>query len=106
MPVEVRSLSIIQLKNGIDKYWRKTATKYVDKDWMRQPLRQKANIDKSAMKKDEKDQIKTRALEAGVVEPVHLLALQNAIMIAKIMRYEYPQDWYASVYEMLYKFSC
>lgn len=28
IPVEVRYLAIIQLKNGIDKYWRKTATKY------------------------------------------------------------------------------
>lgn len=59
-------------------------------------LCQKANVNNSAIKKDEKDQIKTRALEAGVVEPVHLLALQNALMIAKIMRYEYPQDWFAS----------
>jgi hypothetical protein len=28
LPYEVRYLAIIQLKNGIDKYWRKTATKY------------------------------------------------------------------------------
>jgi len=27
LPVELRYLAIIQLKNGIDKYWRKTATK-------------------------------------------------------------------------------
>lgn len=27
LPVEVRYMAIIQLKNGIDKYWRKTATK-------------------------------------------------------------------------------
>lgn len=27
LPVEMRYLAIIQLKNGIDKYWRKTATK-------------------------------------------------------------------------------
>jgi hypothetical protein len=27
LPLEVRYLAIIQLKNGIDKYWRKTATK-------------------------------------------------------------------------------
>lgn len=27
LPVEVRYLAIIQLKNGIDKYWRKTALK-------------------------------------------------------------------------------
>lgn len=29
LPIEVRYLAIIQLKNGIDKYWRKTAQKYV-----------------------------------------------------------------------------
>ena len=27
LPFEVRLLAIIQLRNGIDKYWRKTATK-------------------------------------------------------------------------------
>jgi len=27
LPVEVRYMAVIQLKNGIDKYWRKTATK-------------------------------------------------------------------------------
>ncbi|RAK86197.1 importin 11 [Aspergillus costaricaensis CBS 115574] len=73
VPPEVRYLSIIQLKNGIDKYWRKTAT--------------------NAIKKEEKERIKTRALQAGVVEPAPLLALHNALMIAKIMRYEFPQDW-------------
>ncbi|KKK19194.1 putative importin 11 [Aspergillus ochraceoroseus] len=73
VPLEARYLSIIQLKNGIDKYWRKTAP--------------------NAIKKDEKDQIKVRALQAGVIEPAPLLALQNALMVAKIMRHEFPQDW-------------
>ena len=27
LPIEIRYLAIIQLKNGIDKYWRKTALK-------------------------------------------------------------------------------
>jgi len=31
LPLEVRYLAVIQLKNGIDKYWRKTATKYAPK---------------------------------------------------------------------------
>ncbi|KAF9895413.1 hypothetical protein FE257_000319 [Aspergillus nanangensis] len=73
VPGEVRYLAIIQLKNGIDKYWRKTAT--------------------NSIKKEEKEQIKMRALQAGVVEPAPLLALHNALMIAKIMRYEFPHDW-------------
>ena len=37
LPVEVRYLAIIQLKNGIDKYWRKTATKYVVSMPLRNP---------------------------------------------------------------------
>ncbi|KAJ9198731.1 hypothetical protein DTO271D3_6115 [Paecilomyces variotii] len=73
VPAEVRYLAIIQLKNGIDKYWRKAAS--------------------HALKKEEKEKIKTRALEAGIVEPAPLLALHNALMIAKIVRHEFPQDW-------------
>ncbi|CAG7924157.1 unnamed protein product [Penicillium olsonii] len=73
VPNEVRYLAIIQLKNGIDKYWRKTAA--------------------NAIKQEEKHHIKTRALEAGIVEPAPLLALHNSLMIAKIMRFEFPQDW-------------
>ncbi|KAJ5774329.1 Armadillo-like helical [Penicillium paradoxum] len=73
VPNEVRYLAIIQLKNGIDKYWRKTAA--------------------NAIKSEEKQHIKTRALDAGIIEPAPLLALHNSLMIAKIMRYEFPQDW-------------
>ncbi|KAL4779600.1 armadillo-type protein [Aspergillus varians] len=73
VPLEARYLAIIQMKNGIDKYWRKTAP--------------------NAIKKEEKEQMKFRALQAGVVEPVPILALHNAFVLAKIMRLEYPQDW-------------
>jgi hypothetical protein len=47
----------------------------------------------SAILKDEKEQIKTRALKAGVEEPARQLALQNALMVAKILRFEFPHDW-------------
>ena len=73
LPFEVRYLSVIQLKNGVDKYWRKTAT--------------------NAIKKDEKDLIRLRSLESGINEPDRRLALQVSIVIAKITRYEYPHDW-------------
>jgi transcription termination factor NusB len=73
LPTEVRYLSAIQLKNGIDKYWRKTAM--------------------NAISKEEKALIRSRSLESGVNEPDHRLALQNAIVIAKIMRFEFPHDW-------------
>lgn len=73
LPFEVRYLSIIQLKNGIDKFWRKTAA--------------------NAIKKEEKDLIRSRCLESGIDEPDRRLALQTSIVIAKITRYEYPHDW-------------
>ena len=73
LPVEVRYLSAIQLKNGIDKYWRKTAS--------------------NAIKKDEKALIRSRCLEAGINEPDRRLALQNALVVAKIVRFEYPHEW-------------
>ena len=73
LPFEVRYLSIIQLKNGIDKYWRKTAV--------------------NAIKKNEKDLIRSRILKSCIDEPDRRLALQISIVIAKISRYEYPHDW-------------
>ncbi|KAI4112467.1 MAG: hypothetical protein LQ345_006389 [Seirophora villosa] len=73
LPVQVRYLCIIQLKNGIDRYWRKTAP--------------------NAIQKDEKNQIRARSIESGTKEPDARLALQNALMIAKIIRHEYPLDW-------------
>jgi len=47
----------------------------------------------SAIKPEEKLRIKTKALERGVVEPARHLALHNALMIAKVIRYEFPLDW-------------
>lgn len=73
LPVEVRFLSAIQLKNGIDKYWRKTAS--------------------NAISKEEKALIRSRCLESGINEPNHQLALQNALVTAKIIRFEFPHEW-------------
>ncbi|KIY02866.1 uncharacterized protein Z520_01331 [Fonsecaea multimorphosa CBS 102226] len=70
---EVRFQAIIQLKNGIDKHWRKTSV--------------------NPISKAEKEQIRSRSIEAGVHEPSSALALQNALMLAKIVRYEFPHDW-------------
>ncbi|KAJ5246110.1 hypothetical protein N7468_001093 [Penicillium chermesinum] len=73
LPTEVRYLAIIQLKNGVGQYWRKTAP--------------------NAIAKEEKDKIKTLAMQSGIAEPVPALALQNSLMIAKILRFEFPNDW-------------
>ncbi|ODH45246.1 hypothetical protein ACO22_00242 [Paracoccidioides brasiliensis] len=81
LPNEVRYLSIIQLKNGVDKYWRKTAP--------------------NAIKAEEKQQIRSRALEAGAVEPDTKLALHNALMLAKIVRLEFPSEWPDAIVSVL-----
>lgn len=73
LPLEVRYLAVIQLKNGIDKYWRKTAT--------------------NAVTKHDKDLIRASLLDAAVNEPDQRLALQSALVVAKIVRFEFPNDW-------------
>lgn len=69
----IRFQAIIQLKNGIDRYWRKHTNHTIGKQ--------------------EKLKIRTKALEAGIREPNPQLGLQNALMVAKIVRYEFPHDW-------------
>ena len=73
LPLEVRYLSAIQLKNGIDKYWRKTAS--------------------NAIAKEEKAVIRSRCLDSILNEPDHRLALQSSLVMAKITRFEFPHDW-------------
>ncbi|TAQ85162.1 hypothetical protein B7494_g6515 [Chlorociboria aeruginascens] len=73
LPSEVRYLAVIQLKNGIDKYWRRGATKPIDPE--------------------EKSGIRSRLLEGGLGEAEANLALQNALVISKIVRVDYPKDW-------------
>ena len=48
----------------------------------------------SAVNKDDKAQIRARLLESAVNEADQRLALQNALVVAKIVRFEYPVDWY------------
>lgn len=47
----------------------------------------------SAVSKDDKAVIRSRLIESALNEPNRLLAVQNALVIAKIARYEYPHDW-------------
>ena len=73
VPVELRYLAILQLKNGIDKYWRKTAL--------------------NAIKKEERQSIRSQLISSAIMEPDPRLALQISIVIGKITRFEYPHDW-------------
>jgi hypothetical protein len=92
LPYEVRYLAIIQLKNGIDKYWRKTAQKYNHHPTVEAHGHSLTIL--SAASKEDKNTIRVRLLESAVNEADNRLALQNAIMVAKIVRFEYPNDWY------------
>ncbi|KAI9648815.1 hypothetical protein NHQ30_003456 [Ciborinia camelliae] len=73
LPTEIRYLAVIQLKNGIDKYWRKTAP--------------------NAITAEEKENIRSHLLESGFEEADPQLALQNALVISKVVRVDYPMDW-------------
>jgi hypothetical protein len=73
LPWEVRLQAIIQLKNGIDRRWKKHT--------------------RNAISDEDRQRIKARAIDIGVQEPNPALALQNALTIAKVVRYEFPSDW-------------
>ncbi|KAK8132796.1 hypothetical protein PG999_000969 [Apiospora kogelbergensis] len=74
LPHEIRLLAIIQLKNGIDRYWRHHTLK-------------------NAIQPSKKDQVRSQLFKGTVGEPDKLLALHNALVTAKIIRIDYPQAW-------------
>ncbi|KAG5518059.1 hypothetical protein PMAC_003245 [Pneumocystis sp. 'macacae'] len=74
LPINVRWMSIIYLKNGIDKYWRKSA--------------------RNSIPFEKKEEIRKRILQ-GSVDENHLLAIQNSLVAAKIARLDFPYDWKA-----------
>ena len=47
----------------------------------------------SAISKPEKKHIRSRLLSSSIDEPQAQLAIQNAVIIAKIARTEYPLEW-------------
>jgi hypothetical protein len=69
----MRHAAIIQLKNGIDKYWRSTA--------------------KNAIPASEKETIRSRLFGGTIDEEHRPLAVQNALTTAKIIRTDYLKDW-------------
>ncbi|KHJ33542.1 putative importin-beta domain-containing protein [Erysiphe necator] len=73
LPTEVRYIAIIQLKNGVDKFWRKSA--------------------KNSISSDEKATIRSHLLDGGISEEERNLALQNALLLSKIVRIDYPNEW-------------
>lgn len=75
LPLEIRFLAIIQIKNGIDKNWRLYAHL------------------KNGIRVEEKNYIRSRLFQGAIEEEDKHLALHNALVIAKIIRIDYPEDW-------------
>ncbi|XP_046727082.1 importin-11 isoform X1 [Silurus meridionalis] len=72
LDVNVRWLAVLYFKNGIDRYWRRGAP--------------------NAISEEEKS-----SLRAGLIsnfnEPVHQIATQIAVLIAKVARLDCPRQW-------------
>ncbi|KAH6609180.1 armadillo-type fold [Trichoderma cornu-damae] len=75
LPLEIRFLAIIQIKNGIDRSWRLYAHL------------------KNGISAQEKNLIRSRLFQGTVEEEEKHLALHNALVIAKVVRIDYPEDW-------------
>ncbi|GAA5815784.1 hypothetical protein MFLAVUS_009299 [Mucor flavus] len=69
---DIRFLSGIYLKNGIDRFWRRTA--------------------KNPISAEEKQAIRQRLLQF-LDEPSRKLTAQNAVIVSRIARLDYPRDW-------------
>ncbi|XP_014473322.1 PREDICTED: importin-11 [Dinoponera quadriceps] len=69
--IEVRWMAIVYLKIGVEKYWRVNAP--------------------NAIRPDEKEFLRQHLLT--IAEPMNPLAVQLAVLIAKIGRLDYPREW-------------
>ncbi|XP_050400869.1 importin-11 [Patella vulgata] len=70
--VNVRWLAVMYCKNGVDKYWRKSAP--------------------NSINEEEKETIKSRSI-SNFNEPSPQVTLQLAVLIAKIARLDCPRNW-------------
>ncbi|KAI8820806.1 armadillo-type protein [Fimicolochytrium jonesii] len=72
--LKLRLLAVITLKNGIDKYWRKT-------------------VKVGAVQPAEKVKIRQTALAVLLNEENDKIAGYNSLVVSKIARCDYPQEW-------------
>ncbi|KXH54033.1 importin-beta domain-containing protein [Colletotrichum salicis] len=75
LPHELRFLAVIQLKNGIDKYWR--LLPHV----------------KGGLDPEEKNVVRQRLFQGTLEEEETGLSLHNSLVTAKVIRIDYPQHW-------------
>ncbi|XP_039758405.1 importin-11 isoform X2 [Pararge aegeria] len=72
--VNVRWLAVMCFKNGVDRYWRRNAP--------------------NAITEEEKQKLRQGLLTTPVLsEPVAQIATQQAVLIAKIARFDCPTSW-------------
>ncbi|KAI0443220.1 putative importin 11 [Xylaria telfairii] len=74
LPREIRFLAIIQLKNGIDSCWR-------------------VHTIKNAIQPAEKQLIRSNLFRGSIEERDSQLASHNALVVAKIVRIDFPGEW-------------
>ncbi|XP_035231827.1 importin-11-like, partial [Stegodyphus dumicola] len=72
LDVNIRWLSVLCIKNGVDRYWRKTA--------------------QNSIANDEKNIFRQRLL-TSFNEPIYQIALQFSVIISKIARFDFPKEW-------------
>ncbi|XP_011298747.1 importin-11 [Fopius arisanus] len=72
LSVNVRWMAVLCFKNGVDKYWRKTAP--------------------NGIAEDEKEFLR-KSLLSTFEEPVNQLATHMAVVIGKIARLDCPREW-------------
>ncbi|CAK1580830.1 unnamed protein product [Parnassius mnemosyne] len=80
--VNVRWLAVMCFKNGVERYWRRNAP--------------------NAITDDEKQKLRQGLLTTTVLsEPVAQIATQQAVLIAKIARFDCPTNWPNLVPELI-----
>ncbi|XP_011865006.1 PREDICTED: importin-11 [Vollenhovia emeryi] len=72
LAIEVRWMAVVYLKIGVERYWRKNAP--------------------NAIEDNEKEFLRQHLLR-NFEEPMNPLAVQLAVVIAKIARYDCPREW-------------
>ncbi|KAF5289639.1 hypothetical protein FQA39_LY14997 [Lamprigera yunnana] len=70
--LNVRWIAVLYFKNGVDKYWRKNAANGI------------TDSEKTTLRQSLLDNFR---------EPVNQIALQLAVLVSKVARYDYPKDW-------------
>lgn len=70
--VNARWLAVLYFKNGVDRYWRKTAP--------------------NALSEAEKATLR-QGLASNFREPINQIATQLAVVLSKVARYDCPREW-------------